>query len=135
MLGACHRPLGVMTHVATLDPLPERELRAGLAEVIKHALALDLAFVEWLEKSIDSLLARERSALVYAVRRCCELKAGVVAADERESGVRSLLNFGHTFGHAIEAGTRDRAGVDGQGGAGGQGEGAELCVPPRPSVV
>ena len=105
MLGAFHQPRAVITDVATLDTLPERELRAGLAEVIKHALALDLRFVEWLEKSIDSLLARERSALVYAVRRCCELKAGVVAADERESGVRSLLNFGHTFGHAIEAGT------------------------------
>ena len=105
MLGAFHQPRAVITDVATLDTLPERELRAGLAEVIKHALALDLPFVEWLEKSIDSLLARERSALVYAVRRCCELKAGVVAADERESGVRSLLNFGHTFGHAIEAGT------------------------------
>src|SRR5207244_12397920 len=105
MLGAFHQPRAVITDVATLDTLPERELRAGLAEVIKHALALDLPFVEWLEKSIDELLARERSALVYAVRRCCELKAGVVAADERESGVRSQLNFGHTFGHAIEAGT------------------------------
>ncbi len=105
MLGAFHQPRAVITDVATLDTLPERELRAGLAEVIKHALALDLRLVEWLEKSIDELLARERSALVYAVRRCCELKAGVVAADERESGVRSLLNFGHTFGHAIEAGT------------------------------
>ncbi len=105
MIGAFHQPRAVITDVATLDTLPERELRAGLAEVIKHALALDLAFVEWLEQSIDPLLARERSALVYAVRRCCELKAGVVAADERESGMRSLLNFGHTFGHAIEAGT------------------------------
>src|SRR2546429_8805277 len=109
MLGAFHQPRAVITDVATLDTLPERELRAGLAEVIKHALALDLRFVEWLEKSIDSLLARERSALVYAVRRCCELKAGGVAADERESGVRSLLNFGHTFGHATEAGTRSGA--------------------------
>jgi len=105
MIGAFHQPRAVITDVATLDTLPERELRAGLAEVIKHALALDLAFVEWLEQSIGELLARERSALVYAVRRCCELKAGVVAADERESGMRSLLNFGHTFGHAIEAGT------------------------------
>jgi len=105
MLGAFHQPRAVITDVATLDTLPERELRAGLAEVIKHALALDLRFVEWLEKNIDELLARERSALVYAVRRCCELKAGVVAADERESGVRSLLNFGHTFGHALEAAT------------------------------
>ena len=126
MLGAFHQPRAVITDVATLDTLPERELRAGLAEVIKHALALDLPFVEWLEKSIDSLLARERSALVYAVRRCCELKAGVVAADERESGVRSLLNFGHTFGHAIEAGTGYGAWLHGEAIAVGMVMAAEL---------
>ena len=126
MLGAFHQPRAVITDVATLDTLPERELRAGLAEVIKHALALDLRFVEWLEKSIDSLLARERSALVYAVRRCCELKAGVVAADERESGVRSLLNFGHTFGHAIEAGTGYGAWLHGEAIAVGMVMAAEL---------
>jgi 3-dehydroquinate synthase len=94
----------VISDVATLDTLPDRELRAGLAEVIKHGFALDPAFVEWLEKNIEKLLARERAALVHAVRRCCELKAGVVAADEREAGERALLNFGHTFGHAIEGG-------------------------------
>src|SRR6185312_2876387 len=70
---------------------------------IKHALALDLAFVEWLEGNIQDVLNRERLALAYVVKRCCELKAGIVAADEREAGVRALLNFGHTFGHAIEA--------------------------------
>ncbi len=128
MLGAFHQPRAVITDVATLDTLPERELRAGLAEVIKHALALDLPFVEWLEKSIDSLLARERSALVYAVRRCCELKAGVVAADERESGVRSLLNFGHTFGHAIEAGTGYGAWLHGEAIAAGMVMAAELSA-------
>jgi len=128
MLGAFHQPRAVITDVATLDTLPERELRAGLAEVIKHALALDLPFVEWLEKSIDSLLARERSALVYAVRRCCELKAGVVAADERESGVRSLLNFGHTFGHAIEAGTGYGAWLHGEAIAVGMVMAAELSA-------
>ena len=128
MLGAFHQPRAVITDVATLDTLPERELRAGLAEVIKHALALDLPFVEWLEKSIDSLLARERSALVYAVRRCCELKAGVVAADERESGVRSLLNFGHTFGHAIEAGTGYDAWLHGEAIAAGMVMAAELSA-------
>src|SRR2546426_8245240 len=88
----------------------------------------DLRFVEWLEKSIDSLLARERSALVYAVRRCCELKAGVVAADERESGVRSLLNFGHTFGHAIEAGTGYGAWLHGEAIAMGMVMAAELSA-------
>ena len=128
MLGAFHQPRAVITDVATLDTLPERELRAGLAEVIKHALALDLRFVEWLEKNIDQLLARERSALVYAVRRCCELKAGVVAADERESGVRSLLNFGHTFGHAIETGTGYGAWLHGEAIAVGMVMAAELSA-------
>ena len=128
MLGAFHQPRAVITDVATLDSLPARELRAGLAEVIKHALALDLRFVEWLEKSIEALLARERSALVHAVRRCCELKAGVVAADERESGVRSLLNFGHTFGHAIEAGTGYGAWLHGEAIAVGMVMAAELSA-------
>src|SRR5205823_636409 len=82
----------------TLDTLPDRELRAGLAEVIKHGLALDEAFVSWLEGNVEKLLARDRFALSYAIRRCCELKAQVVSADEREAGSRALLNFGHTFG-------------------------------------
>jgi len=103
MIGAFHQPLAVISDVATLDTLPDRELRAGLAEVVKHALALDLAFVEWLEANIPKLLHRDREALMYGIRRCCELKARIVAADEREAGVRALLNFGHTFGHAIEA--------------------------------
>ena len=103
MIGAFHQPRAVIADVATLDTLPDRELRAGLAEVIKHGLALDAGFVDWLEANLEKLLARERAALSAAVRRCCELKARVVAADERELGVRALLNFGHTFGHAIEA--------------------------------
>jgi 3-dehydroquinate synthase len=105
MIGAFHQPRAVIADVATLDTLPSRELRAGLAEVIKHGLALDLEFTRWLEQNIDKLVSRERAALSYAIRRCCELKAGIVAADERESGARALLNFGHTFGHAIESGT------------------------------
>ena len=104
MIGAFHQPLAVISDIATLDTLPDRELRAGLAEVIKHALALDLAFVEWLESNIGKVLHRERPALTHVVKRCCELKAAIVAADEREAGARALLNFGHTFGHAIEAG-------------------------------
>jgi 3-dehydroquinate synthase len=103
MIGAFHQPLAVITDVATLDTLPDRELRAGLAEVIKHGLALDEAFFSWLEAHMEKLLARDRAALSFAVKRCCELKADIVAQDERESGVRALLNFGHTFGHAIEA--------------------------------
>ncbi len=105
MIGAFHQPLAVISDVATLDTLPERELRAGLAEVIKHALALDAGLVDWLEGHMEGLLARDAASLAFAIRRCCELKAGIVAADERESGVRALLNFGHTFGHAIEAAT------------------------------
>ncbi|MGQ0544463.1 MAG: 3-dehydroquinate synthase [Betaproteobacteria bacterium] len=105
MIGAFHQPRAVIADLATLDTLPERELRSGIAEVIKHGVALDAAFFAWLEQNVDKLLARERGALAYAVRRSCELKAAVVAADERESGQRALLNLGHTFGHAIEAGT------------------------------
>ena len=105
MIGAFHQPRAVIADVAALDTLPDRELRAGLAEVVKHGLALDLEFVDWLEKNVEKLLARRTDALIYAVRRCCELKAGIVAQDEREAGKRALLNFGHTFGHAIEAAT------------------------------
>jgi len=104
MIGAFHQPHAVITDIATLDTLPERELRAGLAEVIKHGLALDAAFTQWLEGNMERLLARDPAAIIYAIRRSCELKAQIVAADERESGRRALLNFGHTFGHAIETG-------------------------------
>jgi 3-dehydroquinate synthase len=104
MVGAFHQPLAVIADVASLDTLPARELKAGIAEVIKHGFILDLAFVAWLEENMEKLLARDRAALEHAVRRSCELKAQVVAADERESGLRAILNFGHTFGHAIESG-------------------------------
>ncbi len=102
MIGAFHQPRAVIADIATLDTLPDRELRAGLAEVIKHGAALDAALLDWLERNIDRLLARDRAALAHAVRRSCELKAAIVAEDERETGVRAVLNFGHTFGHAIE---------------------------------
>ena len=105
MIGAFHQPCAVISDVATLDTLPDRELRAGLAEVIKHGVALDAPFVEWLEANMGALLARKRDTLGYAIRRSCELKAAIVAQDERESGVRALLNLGHTFGHAIETAT------------------------------
>ena len=104
LIGAFHQPRAVISDTGTLDSLPGRELKAGLAEVIKHGFALDLPFVEWLEASMEALVAREPQALAYAIRRCCELKAAVVAIDERETGQRALLNFGHTFGHAIETG-------------------------------
>jgi len=104
MVGAFHQPRAVIADVGVLDTLPDRELRSGLAEVIKHGFVLDPQFVGWLEANIAKLLARDRAAMSHAVRRSCELKAQVVAADEREIGVRAILNFGHTFGHAIEAG-------------------------------
>jgi 3-dehydroquinate synthase len=105
MIGAFHQPLAVIADLETLDSLPDRELRAGMAEVIKHGAALDAAFLGWLEQNMEKLLARDRAALTYAIRRSCELKAAIVAEDERESGVRAVLNFGHTFGHAIETAT------------------------------
>src|SRR5204863_6484897 len=105
MIGAFHQPLAVIADLETLDSLPNRELRAGLAEVIKHGAVLDAPFLGWLEQNMEKLLARDRATLTYAVRRSCELKAAIVAEDERESGVRAVLNFGHTFGHAIETAT------------------------------
>jgi 3-dehydroquinate synthase len=104
MIGAFYQPRLVLADTATLETLPDRELSAGLAEVIKYGLIRDLPFFEWLERSMEKLLARDPEALAYAIRRSCENKAEVVAADEREGGIRALLNLGHTFGHAIEAG-------------------------------
>lgn len=104
MIGAFHQPLCVLADTATLDTLPDRELSAGLAEVIKYGLICDLPFFRWLEQNVELLLARDGEALSYAIERCCRNKAEVVSADEREGGVRALLNLGHTFGHAIETG-------------------------------
>ena len=102
LIGAFHQPKAVIADTATLATLPPRELRAGLAEVVKHALICDAAFFSWLEANADALLALDPAALVHAVHRCCTIKAGVVSRDERETGERALLNLGHTFGHAIE---------------------------------
>ena len=104
MIGAFYQPGMVLADTGLLDTLPVRELSAGLAEVIKYGLIMDLPFLGWLEANMDNLNKREPSVLAYAVTRSCENKAVVVAADERESGERALLNLGHTFGHAIEAG-------------------------------
>jgi 3-dehydroquinate synthase len=104
MIGAFYQPLAVVADIATLDTLPGRELSAGLAEVIKYGAIGDIAFFAWLEQNVERLVARDPSALAYAVEQSCRAKATVVALDERESGPRALLNFGHTFGHAIEAG-------------------------------
>ena len=104
MIGAFYQPKLVLADISTLDTLPDRELAAGLAEVIKYGLIRDPEFFDWLEVNLEKLLARDKSALAYAVHRSCANKAEVVVADERESGERALLNLGHTFGHAIETG-------------------------------
>jgi 3-dehydroquinate synthase len=104
MIGAFYQPRLVLADTSTLDTLSDRELSAGLAEVIKYGLIRDAAFFAWLEANIGRLVARDPAALAHAVRRSCELKAEIVGEDERESGVRALLNLGHTFGHAIETG-------------------------------
>ena len=128
MVGAFHQPLAVIADIATLDSLPDRELRAGIAEVIKHGFILDLQFVGWLEANMGKLLDRDRVALSYVVRRCCELKAQVVAADERETGLRAILNFGHTFGHAIETGVGYGQWLHGEAVAAGMVMAAELSA-------
>lgn len=104
MIGAFYQPQLVLADISTLNTLPPEELSAGLAEVIKYGLIRDLPFLAWLEMNMERLLARDQEALQYAVLRSCQNKAEVVAADERESGERALLNLGHTFGHAIESG-------------------------------
>jgi 3-dehydroquinate synthase len=105
MIGAFYQPQVVLADTATLGTLPDQELRAGIAEVIKYGLIRDLPFFEWLEQNMEKLLARDAEALQFAIARSCRNKAEVVAADERESGERALLNLGHTFGHAIETGS------------------------------
>lgn len=114
LLGAFHQPIAVLADTDTLRSLPPRELRAGLAEVIKYGLICDAEFFEWLEKKADALLALDAEALGTAVRRCCEIKAGIVARDEREQGERALLNLGHTFGHAIETVTGYKSWLHGE---------------------
>jgi len=104
MIGAFYQPRAVIADTATLDTLPPRELSAGMAEVIKHGAILDAEYFTWIEQNIDRLMAREPQAMAYAIARSCEIKAEVVRKDEREGGLRAVLNFGHTFGHAIESG-------------------------------
>ncbi len=104
MIGAFYQPVKVVCDLDTLKTLPTRELSAGLAEVIKYGPIADMAFLDWIELNLDALMARDPAALAHAVKRSCEIKAWVVGQDERESGLRAILNFGHTFGHAMEAG-------------------------------
>ena len=105
LIGAFHQPRAVIADTELLGTLPARELSAGLAEVIKYGLICDPAFFDWLEIKVEALRALDAAALAHAIRRCCEIKAQIVARDEREQGERALLNLGHTFGHAIESAT------------------------------
>src|SRR5580765_159625 len=104
MIGAFHQPQAVIADTATLHTLPARELSAGLAEVIKHGAIIDISFFGWIETNIGKLMVRDNVALAYAIQHSCKIKADVVRQDEREGGLRAILNFGHTFGHAIESG-------------------------------
>ena len=104
MIGAFYQPQAVIADTGTLNTLPARELSAGLAEVIKHGAIIDLPFFDWIEANVGRLVAKDSAALAYAIQRSCEIKADVVRQDEREGGLRAILNFGHTFGHAIESG-------------------------------
>ena len=105
LIGAFHQPLAVIADTDTLATLPDRELSAGVAEVIKYGCVSDPLLFDWLERNVGKLLARDAAALSHAIAQSCQIKANVVAQDEREQGLRAILNFGHTFGHAIEAAT------------------------------
>jgi 3-dehydroquinate synthase len=105
LIGAFHQPIAVLADTDTLQTLSPRELRAGLAEVIKYGLICDDALFAWLEQNMEKLLARDTAALAYVIRKSCEIKASIVGRDEREQGDRALLNLGHTFGHALESAT------------------------------
>jgi 3-dehydroquinate synthase len=126
MIGAFYQPQAVLADTSTLNTLPERELAAGLAEVIKYGLIRDLDFFEWQEKNLARLSARDPEALAHAIERSCRNKAEVVGLDEREHSVRALLNFGHTFGHAIEAGLGFGTWLHGEAVAAGMVLAAEL---------
>jgi 3-dehydroquinate synthase len=126
MIGAFYQPQLVLADTGTLDTLPDNELAAGLAEVIKYGLIRDPAFFAWLEQNMDRLRARDKDALQYAIARSCRNKAEVVAADERERGERALLNLGHTFGHAIETGMGYGNWLHGEGVAAGTVMAADL---------
>lgn len=104
MIGAFYQPQLVVCDLDVLQTLPPREMSAGLAEIIKYGPIADMNFLDWIEANLDALLAREPAALAHSIQRSCEIKAQVVGQDERETGIRAILNFGHTFGHAIESG-------------------------------
>lgn len=126
MIGSFYQPRAVFIDIDTLDTLPDTEFSAGLAEVIKYGLIIDADFFAWLEEHIEDLVKRDKAALEHAILVSCQTKAEVVAKDEREAGVRALLNLGHTFGHAIEAGMGYGAWLHGEAVAAGMVMAADL---------
>ena len=126
MIGAFYQPKLVICDLSTLSTLPIRELRSGLAEVLKYGPIADMEFMLWLESNLERILGGDVEALAHCVRRSCEIKAWVVSQDERESGLRAILNFGHTFGHAIEAGMGYGVWLHGEGVAAGMVMATEL---------
>jgi 3-dehydroquinate synthase len=128
LIGAFHQPLLVVSDTQVLGTLPERELRAGIAEVIKYSLICDAPLFDWLETHLDQLLAGDPTTLAHVVRRSCEIKAAVVGRDEREQGERALLNLGHTFGHAIESATGYRQWLHGEAVGAGLAMAADMSV-------
>lgn len=128
MIGAFYQPRCVIADTDTLNTLEDRQLAAGMAEVIKYGLIRDADFFLWLEENIDALNGRDTSALIHAIERSCACKAEIVAADERESGQRALLNLGHTFGHAIETGTGYGSWLHGEAVAAGMVLAAQLSA-------
>jgi 3-dehydroquinate synthase len=128
LIGAFHQPVAVLADTDTLASLPDRELRAGIAEVIKYGCVWDPLLFDWLDRNIGKLLTREVDALTYAIARSCDIKATVVGRDERERGLRAILNFGHTFGHAIEAATQYQSYLHGEAVALGMLMAADLSL-------
>ncbi|MDS1139599.1 3-dehydroquinate synthase [Pusillimonas sp. SM2304] len=128
MIGAFYQPVAVEIDIDVLSTLPAREISAGLAEVIKYGLIIDAEFFTWCEQNVGALRALDRAAITYAIQRSCELKAYVVSQDERESGLRAILNFGHTFGHAIESGLGYGAWLHGEAVGCGMVQAAELSA-------
>jgi 3-dehydroquinate synthase len=126
LIGAFYQPLGVVADVDALKTLPRREVVAGLAEVIKYGAIADDSFLAWIESRLPALLGGDPAALAQAVTRSCRIKASVVGADERESGPRAVLNFGHTFAHAIETGTGHGSWLQGEAVGCGMAMGADL---------
>jgi len=126
MIGAFYQPRCVIADTKTLDTLADRELRSGLAEVIKYGLIRDAEFFDWLEEHLDQILQRDNDALVYTIERSCQNKADIVSQDEHEAGIRAILNLGHTFGHAIETGMGYGAWLHGEAIAAGMVMAADL---------